>query len=124
MLNSEADVQEGRKGVRELQNAEGGDEAGEVGDLGNRGCHDEGKGPVDRDDSDPAEFASATAEVGKVEVFHEELQDDISLTLENEKGWIESRTLLYTTLIPMFPYSIAAMSDETRPIALFAVCHA
>ena len=68
-LDVEGEVQEGREGVGELQDAGGGDDGREAGESGDGGADDEGDGPVDGDEGDPEEFAVFVGEERCVEEF-------------------------------------------------------
>lgn len=56
-LDAVGDVQDGREGVGELQDARCRDDGGEAGEIGNGGADDESDGPVAWDDGHPEEFA-------------------------------------------------------------------
>jgi len=56
LLDVVGEMQEGREGVRELQNTDGGNDSCEAGEIGDGGADDEGDGPVDGNDGDPKEF--------------------------------------------------------------------
>ena len=56
-MNRVAERHYGWKGVCELQDADGGDEGGELEEGWDRGCDDEGDGPVDGHDAHPEPFA-------------------------------------------------------------------
>lgn len=76
LLDHEADVEHGRERVGELQNASGGDEAGQIADLWDGGGDEEGDAPVDRHDDDPGEFPRAGAKAGEAEVVHQNVVVD------------------------------------------------
>lgn len=50
-------MQPGRERVGELEDADGGDDGGEAGEVGDGGGDDEGDGPVDGDEGHPEKFA-------------------------------------------------------------------
>ena len=68
-LDVEGEVEEGGKGVGELEDAKGGDDAGEAGEVGDRGPDDKGDGPVDGDDGHPDPFARLVGERGRAKYF-------------------------------------------------------
>ena len=57
LVDSEAEGHDWRERVGELQDADGGDEGGELEEGRDRGCDDEGDGPVDGHDADPEPLA-------------------------------------------------------------------
>ena len=68
-LDVEGQVEERGEGVGELEDAKGGDDAGEAGEVGDRGADDKGDGPVDGDDGHPDPFARLVGERGGAEDF-------------------------------------------------------
>ena len=69
-------VKQRREGVRKLQDANGSDEAGQIGELRDGGGDDEGDGPVDWNNDDPQEFARTGAEGRELEELHEDVLVD------------------------------------------------
>ena len=63
------DVQPGREGVCELDDADGGYDSGEAGEGGDGGADYEGDRPVDGDDGHPEEFAALLGEGRGAEEF-------------------------------------------------------
>ena len=62
LLDVEGEVEERGEGVGELEDAHGGDDGGEAGEVGDGGRDDEGGGPVDGDRGDPDPFAGFVGE--------------------------------------------------------------
>ena len=69
----EAKHEERREGVGELQDADGGDEGGQVRELRDRGGDNEGDDPIDWHNAHPQELASLLGQRGKVEHIREEI---------------------------------------------------
>ena len=69
LLDVEGEVQEGREGVGELQDAGCRDDGREARESGDGGADDEGDGPVDGDEDHPEEFAVFVGERRSVEEF-------------------------------------------------------
>lgn len=69
LLDVEGEVEEGGEGVGELEDADGGDDGGETGKVGDGGADDESDGPVDWDQGDPEDFAILLAEGWRAEKF-------------------------------------------------------
>jgi len=71
-LDLEAEGEDGGEGVCELQDADGADEAGDVGELRDGGADDPGDGPVGGDEGDPEPFAGCGGEGWGVEKLLED----------------------------------------------------
>ena len=69
LFDVEGDVQPGGETVRELDDADRGDDGGEARKVGDGGADDEGDSPVDGDDSHPEEFAVFVGEGWGAEEF-------------------------------------------------------
>lgn len=72
----EADVEEWGKGVGELGDAEGANDADESAKCGDQGADYEGEGPVDGDEDYPEDFADFGGEDGEAEEFDEDVVVD------------------------------------------------
>ena len=70
LFDVEGEVQEGREGVGELEDAAGGGDGCEAGESGDCGTDDEGDGPVDGDEDHPEEFAISVSEGRGIEEFN------------------------------------------------------
>ena len=57
LLAHVCDGEDGREGVCEVEDAEGGDDGGEADEVGDAGADYEGDGPVDGDEGDPEHFS-------------------------------------------------------------------
>ena len=67
LAHREGEVQEGREGVGELDDAGRADDGGEAAEVGDRGPDDEGQAPVDGDERRPELFAGAVRQGGEVQ---------------------------------------------------------
>jgi len=68
-LDHVRDGEDGREGVGELQDADGGDDTRQAGEGGNASGDGERDGPVDGDHGDPGDLAGARLQRGRVEDF-------------------------------------------------------
>lgn len=119
LLDVEAEHEHWREGVRELQDAERGDKAGEGAEIGDRGSNDEGDAPVDGNHADPDEFSGFGGEAWEAE---ELLKDILIYDLGNVSlPFRRRRVTSWLTLIPIFPYRAPAINEVIKYKMLPAV---
>lgn len=87
----EAEHEERREGVCELQDADGCDERGKVRELRDGGGDDEGDAPVDRDNGNPEELTPLLGQRREVEDIREkvvvkDLDTDVSVESRRNQG--------------------------------------
>lgn len=91
-LDHGADHQKRWEGVRELEDAESGDESAESAEVGDGGGDDKGERPVDWHQADPDELAGALVEVWEAEkLFQDVLVDHLDADVAVERCSNEGR---------------------------------
>lgn len=124
LFDVEGKVQPGGEGVCELDDADGGHDGGEAGEVGDGGAEDEGDGPVDGDQCDPEEFAVFKGEGWGAEEFDADVivEDcDGGLSISKSSGSIMAGAKSLP-LTPILPYKPAAIRAVTMAKTLPAVC--
>ena len=116
-------MQEGRERIGKLHNADGRNDGGESGEVGDSGPNDKGDGPVHRDDCYPNPLCPRLGQGW----CSEELDGDVVVKYYVQMSVEETSTRaedLVVPLTPILPYKAAAMSALTIASTLPTVCQA